>query len=1186
MAYTTDQLVALYKNANLGQDPDAATKLTIDAYATQSQVGGITDAAAMANTLKLVNSTTAVAIETYQFFTGKAPSAAGLAYLVHSDANTADLNDAYYAKFSAENRFINFAINLGVFGDGATAFAASYGNTTTSTVTYAQVVASAYDKIIGNSVATAAGVDVAATVAFFSRQANIDYLTAFVKANGITDAAKVDLAIKAALIGEILNAATVSGLGGYAQATAAMIADLSDGTLTSSDAVNILTAYPSTGTVGTVFNLTTGIDTFVGTNNNDTFNATATSAATSGINLLDTIDGGAGIDTLNLSNAGAAGDLDPSKLTVKNVEVVNLTSTTGLAGGALDVSAWTGLTTANVALSGPATVDQTVTAAGTTAVSLTAAAVTTGKLTVQGGSNVTVTSTGGTTGAIDVGSTTAATGVVTINSGSTFANGADATLGAISVKGGTTVSITEGSGISTATNTAAVANTGVNYTVTQGAVSVTGTSSTTAVTVTQAAAATVGSATVETNTFTFGALTTGQSVTFGGLTYTATAAQTATQVGAAFANLAAGATTGAGTGTYSGTFTSNYTTGANTLGAVTATGVTGGNLANITASGAGSPVVTSNAGTYVNGVNGVIGVNTGAVTITDVNAASGTVAGKLASVTLTNATAATINSNALTSLTLTDANATINAVATNSTVSKALTVNVAGGVNTVADTNNELTSLTVNASAAGSAGFTAGGVTSLTVNGSKLLTLTNAAGLSALKTVAVSGAGGLTANFGASTTVTTVDTSASTGTTSVTINGAKAGFVGGAGVDKVTINGALVTGSSINLGAGNDSLLGTTVVDASTTTVIDGGAGIDTVASTLINNGNGSLFKNFEVVGLSGNTLDLSLLTGSTIQSLELVAGGGGTFTAASKTQSLAVTGSSGSATVLTFADVSGTADAYSISFNAVGSTTSTATAVAAGSVSIAGIETVNIASGSASGLAANSISLTDAAAKVVNVTGSQALTLGLAAGFGNTVNAGVSLIDASTATGAITISATSIGNITADAAGLTIKTGSGADVIGVSQALTLNTGSGNDSVTVTATGVGSTLTLGAGADTVNVSAAVGATGITITDLSSGDKLVFKDTGAETFTSTKVDVSAATTLTDALNAAAASATGGANGVITWFQYGTNTYIVEDNNNSTSFNVGTDIVVKLTGLIDLSTATLSGGAAGAPTLTLA
>ncbi|USQ97429.1 S-layer protein [Caulobacter sp. RL271] len=347
MAYTTAQLVAAYTNANLGKAPDAATTLTLDAYATQSQTGGISDTTALTNTLKLLNSTTAVAVETYQFFTGRAPSAAGLSFLVNSTTNTSDLNDAYYSKFSAENRFINFSINLATGqGEGAAAFAAAYGS-----VSVAQTVATAYDKIIGNATAAAAGVDVAAAVAFLSRADNITYLTNFVKANtGLTAAADIDLAVKAALIGEILNVATVSGLGAYAGATTALITDLSDGTLSTDSAagVNILTAYPAAGATGTTYTLKAGPDTIVGTSANDTFNALnidANGAAATTFSDFDSIDGGNGVDTLNVyTKAGSNGVTLPANLTVKNVEKVFLFNATATSGSNLaDASIYQGV---------------------------------------------------------------------------------------------------------------------------------------------------------------------------------------------------------------------------------------------------------------------------------------------------------------------------------------------------------------------------------------------------------------------------------------------------------------------------------------------------------------------------------------------------------------------------------------------------------------------------------------------------------------------------------------------------------------------------------------------------------------------------------------------------------------------------------------------------------------------------
>jgi flagellin len=68
-------------------------------------------------------------------------------------------------------------------------------------------------------------------------------------------------------------------------------------------------------------------------------------------------------------------------------------------------------------------------------------------------------------------------------------------------------------------------------------------------------------------------LAAGKSVTVDGLTFTATAAMTATEVGAAFVSIAAGATTGPATssGTYSGALSANWAGGTNASGVVTFT---------------------------------------------------------------------------------------------------------------------------------------------------------------------------------------------------------------------------------------------------------------------------------------------------------------------------------------------------------------------------------------------------------------------------------------------------------------------------------------------------------------------------------------------------------------------------------------------------------------------------------------
>lgn len=89
------------------------------------------------------------------------------------------------------------------------------------------------------------------------------------------------------------------------------------------------------------------------------------------------------------------------------------------------------------------------------------------------------------------------------------------------------------------------------------------------------ATTTQGSAGVnETSSVAFGtALTAGQSVTIGGLTYTSAGNTSTTQLAAAFASLANGATTGAGTGAYSGKLT-GFATGVAAGSTVSAKSVT------------------------------------------------------------------------------------------------------------------------------------------------------------------------------------------------------------------------------------------------------------------------------------------------------------------------------------------------------------------------------------------------------------------------------------------------------------------------------------------------------------------------------------------------------------------------------------------------------------------------------------
>ena len=97
-----------------------------------------------------------------------------------------------------------------------------------------------------------------------------------------------------------------------------------------------------------------------------------------------------------------------------------------------------------------------------------------------------------------------------------------------------------------------------------------------------------------------------------------------------------------------------------------------------------------------------------------------------------------------------------------------------------------------------------------------------------------------------------------------------------------------------------------------------------------------------------------------------------------------------------------------------------------------------------------------------------------------------------------------------------------------------------------------------------------------ITDLTvgaTGDSITLVDQGTEVggngtiLTATATDVSIAGTVLEALNLVSVG-NGGNNGIVKWFQFGGDTYLVNDLSASTSFVDGVDQVIKITGLVDL------------------
>lgn len=97
----------------------------------------------------------------------------------------------------------------------------------------------------------------------------------------------------------------------------------------------------------------------------------------------------------------------------------------------------------------------------------------------------------------------------------------------------------------------------------------------------------------------------------------------------------------------------------------------------------------------------------------------------------------------------------------------------------------------------------------------------------------------------------------------------------------------------------------------------------------------------------------------------------------------------------------------------------------------------------------------------------------------------------------------------------------------------------------------------------------------TLNGLGKGDRIELASKGSAPFIPARLTLSDTAELGDYLDAAAAG-NGSTNGTISWFQFGGDTYIVQDLNAAATFQHGAsaDHVVKLVGLIDLSAATLS------------
>lgn len=617
-----------------------------------------------------------------------------------------------------------------------------------------------------------------------------------------------------------------------------------------------------------------------------------------------------------------------------------------------------------------------------------------------------------------------------------------------------------------------------------------------------------------------------------------------------------------------------------------------GNAVNTTNTG-GTITVTGNEKTTTVTVNQsatavaaatVVGYTAGAVTVNDKNTASTTLADTIETVTVKNAGVVTIDSGALKTLNLegkiTSVTANDVTVKTGITAVDTLALNLKDVTTTAVTADADVKTLNIASSKDASTvtTLTSAGATAINVSGDAALTVTNLGAGAANQVITVTNTAGVTIGNALATDVK---------------------FTGGAGADSVVLANGFT--KAITMGAGNDTVKITALPTVGT---IDGGAGDDKLISDGISTALSAepRITGFEILRVENAASTTTTHNAFTLKALELAgnanAANSTTFTNVAAGVGLTVLTAQTATTVNLF-DVSGTADVFNLTLS-----NATAATQAAGTVTIAGVETINITTvdaGTAANTAAtaDSIVLFAADATSIVVSGNNGLTFTAAgSSFAKVTN-----FDASAVVGNDTITIDTPANLAVTfasanvtvGAAVSIKGGAGNDTLtGTAQANdTIIGGAGND--TINYNGGIDTLTGGAGNDifvigtVASVNANTKSIHATITDLAKGDSINLSAVGniadmtAAQMLAAKVSVASGATFDQALNA---SITGAANDV-KWFQFENNTYLVVDGAaGGTEFVNGADSVIKITGLVDLSNSTINTATTGAEILVIA
>lgn len=217
---------------------------------------------------------------------------------------------------------------------------------------------------------------------------------------------------------------------------------------------------------------------------------------------------------------------------------------------------------------------------------------------------------------------------------------------------------------------------------------------------------------------------------------------------------------------------------------------------------------------------------------------------------------------------------------------------------------------------------------------------------------------------------------------------------------------------------------------------------------------------------------------------------------------------------------------------------------------------------------------ITDSALTTLNVSGSQTLTL--------TSTTGMTALS--------TVKVSGSAGLTADLSAATVTS---IDASGTSgnMTVTLNAnkasyigGSGNDTVTIGVLNQAASINVGSGNDQLKLNGVqttkLGFVSVTGMSAGTGDKIDFsaaKAGGVGNSIQTTLGAKLSTQLSlDAYLDAATAGDGSTTAILTWFQFGGDTYVVQDTSTNGTFDVGKDSVVKLSGTLDLATSTIASG----------